>query len=95
VIFSASALSEEIEVETFWDWATLFCFAGLVTLLLQRSAEETPRDSLWQYAPPALGFATANYLGNHDQPIPASLLLIAALVYVFWVLKVRLPWIDR
>ena len=44
-------------METVWDWVTVFGFAGLVTLLLQRSAEEEPRDELWQYAPPALGFA--------------------------------------
>lgn len=82
-------------METFWDWATVFCFAGLVTLLLQRSAEETPRDSLWHYAPPAIGFAIANYLGNENSAIPASLVLLVSVSYIFVVLKVSLPWKGR
>ncbi len=78
-------------METTWDWLTVFLFAGLATLLLQRSSEDEPRDKLWHYAPPALGCALANYLGNHDQPIFAGLLLAGVVVYVFAVLKVRLP----
>lgn len=39
-------------METYWDWLTVIAFAGLVTLLLQRSSEEHPQDELWQYAPP-------------------------------------------
>lgn len=78
-------------METIWDWLTVFLFAGLATLLLQRSSEDEPRDKLWHYAPPALGCAVANYLGNHDQPIFAGLMLAAVVVYVFVVLKVRLP----
>ena len=78
-------------METVWDWLTVFGFAGLATLLLQRSSEEEPRDQLWQYAPPAGAFAVANYLGNHDMGIAAAALLIAIAVYVFVVLKVRLP----
>ena len=78
-------------METTWDWLTVFAFAGLATLLLQRSSEETPRDELWHYAPPAIGCAVANWLGNHDQPIIAGLLLLGVAIYAFVVLKVRLP----
>ena len=74
-------------METVWDWMTVAVFAGLATLLVQRSSEETPRDKLWHYAPPAIGCAVANYLGNHDQPLAASALLAAALAYIIIVLK--------
>ena len=79
-------------METVWDWLTVFAFAGLVTLLLQRSSEEEPRDKLWQYAPPALGCAVANHFGNEGQPVLAALILAAAIIYIFTILKVRLPW---
>lgn len=78
-------------METFWDWITVFCFAGLVTLMLQRSSEAVLRDKLWHYAPPAVGCAVANYLGNEGWPIPAGIVLAAVLAYIFVVLKVRLP----
>ncbi|MDE2403599.1 MAG: hypothetical protein KGM17_02650 [Sphingomonadales bacterium] len=78
-------------METVWDWLTVFGFAGLVTLLLQRSAEQEPRDQLWQYAPPSIGFAVANYLGNHGQGLWAGVLLVAVVIYIFKVLKVTLP----
>lgn len=78
-------------MQTTWDWLTVFAFAGLATLLLQRSSEETPSDELWHYAPPALACAVANWLGNHDQPIIAGLLLLAVAIYAVVVLKVRLP----
>ena len=79
-------------METVWDWLTVFAFAGLVTLLLQRSSEDEPRDKLWQYAPPALGCALANYIGNEGQQVLAALILGAAVLYIFAILKVRLPW---
>jgi hypothetical protein len=81
----------EARLETVWDWVTVFGFAGLVTLLLQRSSEAEPRDELWQYGPPAVGFAVANYFGNEGQPWIAGALLIAVVVYIFKVLKVTLP----
>jgi hypothetical protein len=77
-------------LETIWDWVTVFGFAGLVTLLLQRSAETEPRDRLWQYAPPALGFAIANYLGNKGEPWFAAAMLVGVAVYIFKVLKVSI-----
>lgn len=79
-------------METVWDWLTVFAFAGLVTLLLQRSSEDEPKDKLWQYAPPALACAVANYLGNEGMHVVAGIILLAAVVYIFAVLKVRLPW---
>ena len=78
-------------METIWDWLTVLTFAGLVTLLLQRSSEDPPRDQLWQYAPPALGCALSNYLGNEGMVLPASAALLAVLAYIVLVLKVRLP----
>ena len=78
-------------METVWDWLTVFCFAGLVTLMLQRSSEEVLRDKLWHYAPPAVGCAVSNYLGNEGMPIFAGLLLAGVVVYIFTVLKVELP----
>ena len=78
-------------METIWDWLTIIAFAGLATLLLQRSTEDELRDELWQYAPPAIGCATANYLGNEGQDLVAAALLIAVIAYIFVVLKVHLP----
>lgn len=78
-------------METIWDWLTLFAFAGLVTLMLQRSSEEKVRDKLWHYAPPALGCAVANYVGNQGMNVVAALILVAVAAYVVVVLKVS-PW---
>jgi hypothetical protein len=82
---------QETAMETVWDWLTIFLFAGLVTLLLQRSSEEKPKDKLWQYLPPALACAVANYLGNEGIVWAAVLILIALVAYVLLVLKVRIP----
>ena len=79
-------------METVWDWVTVFAFAGLATLLLQRSAEEKPRDKLWQYLPPAIGCAVANYLGNEGHHLPAAGLLAVVIAYIFLVLRVTLPF---
>lgn len=77
-------------METVWDWLTVFGFAGLATLLLQRSSEDEPRDKLWHYAAPAGGFALANYLGNHEMGLGAGAVLIAIVVYIVMVLKLRI-----
>lgn len=74
-------------MQTVWDWVTLFGFAGLITLFLQRSTEDVPRDKLWQYAPPSIACGIANYLGNHDYQMPALAVLGAAIFYVVKVLK--------
>lgn len=78
-------------METPWDWVTVFVFAGLATLLLQRSSEENPRDQLWQYLPAAVGCAASNYVGNEGQHLAATIILAGVAVYIFVVLKVRLP----
>lgn len=78
-------------METIWDWISVLGFGGLVTLMLQRSSEAQPRDKLWQYLPPALMFALCNYVGNHDQPVLAGALFVAAIAYIIKVLNVRLP----
>lgn len=76
-------------METIWDWTTVFCFAGLVTLMLQRSMMDQPPDRLWQYAPPAIGCAVVNYLGNEGQHVVAAIGLIFIGIYVYKVLNVR------
>lgn len=78
-------------METPWDWITVFIFAGLATLLLQRSTEEQPRDELWQYLPAAAGCAGANYAGNEGYSILAAGIVAAVVIYIFLVLKVKLP----
>lgn len=80
-----------IFMETYWDWLTVITFAGLATLLLQRSSEEEPSDELWQYAPPAIGCAVTNYFGNEGQHLIAGALFIGVISYIFVILKVRLP----
>jgi hypothetical protein len=74
-------------LETIYDWLTLAIFAGLIILFLQRSTAETPSDRMIQYAPPAIGCAVANYLGNHEQHALAVIAIVAILVYIWFVLK--------
>jgi len=79
-------------VNTIYDLATMIIFAGLVVLFLQRSTAAEPRDHMYQYAPPALGCAVANWVGN---PVPKGLgqdwlavaIILAVIVYIFYVLK--------
>jgi hypothetical protein len=79
-------------LETVYDWVTVGIFAGLVVLFLQRSAQEEPQDKLWQYCPPSIGCATANYLGNNGQAIAAYVLLGGILAYILIVLKPFAGW---
>lgn len=78
-------------METIWDWLTVFAFAGLVTLMLNRSSEEVPRDRLIQYLPAAGGCALINYLGNEGMALAAVVLSVVTIAYVIVVLKPRLP----
>lgn len=81
-----------------WDWLSVLAFGGLVTLMLQRSAEGESRAMLLLYMPPAVGFAVVNYLGNLEKGLSflgrtqtqvlAGLLLVGCIVYIFKVLKV-------
>ena len=77
----------DASLETIWDWLSILVFAGLIVLFLQRSSMEEPPDTMWHYAPPALGCAVANYLGNQGTDLLAALILAAVITYVVLVLK--------
>ena len=79
-------------METPWDWITVLMFAGLITLFLHRSSQPEPQDELWQYAPPAITCAVANYLGNNGYSVAAAAMLAGAGVYVLRVLKPKIGW---
>lgn len=79
-------------METPFDWLTLMVFTGLVVLMLQRSTAAQPTDKLWQYAPPAIGCAVVNYLGNHGHIAIAVIGLVAVLAYVYYVLRPRISF---
>jgi uncharacterized BrkB/YihY/UPF0761 family membrane protein len=74
-------------VQTVYDWLTVAIFAGLITLFLQRSSADEPKDKLQHYAPAAIGCAIANYLGNQGQDILAAVCIVGIAVYVWLVLK--------
>jgi hypothetical protein len=75
------------EFSTIYDFVTVALFAGLVILFLQRSTAPEPQDHMYQYAPPAVGIAFANWLGNHGQDAFAIGVILASIVYVIYVLK--------
>lgn len=74
-------------MQTIYDWVTLAMFAGLIILFLQRSTAEEPSDKIYHYAPPAIGCAGVNYLGNNGYAPFAIAGIFAILVYVWYVLK--------
>lgn len=74
-------------MQTIYDWVTVAMFAGLIVLFLQRSTAEVQVDRVIDYLPPAVGCALGNYLGNHEQPVLAILVIAAVPVYVWYVLK--------
>ena len=74
-------------MSTIYDLITMAIFAGLVVLFLQRSTAAEPKDHMYQYAPPCLGCAVANYVGNHGQGIIAGVIIVAVIGYVYFVLK--------
>jgi hypothetical protein len=75
-------------VKTIYDLVTMAIFAGLVVLFLQRSAsQQTADDRLYQYLPPAVGLALANWLGNQQQNLLAIGVIVAVIAYVAVVLK--------
>lgn len=73
-------------METFWDWATVISFGGLIVLMLNRSSEEVPSDRLVEYLVPAGGCAIANYIGNNYSDVGAAVALGLVAVYVYKVL---------
>ena len=74
-------------MKTIYDLVTMIIFAGLVVLFLQRSTAEEPKDHMYQYLPPCIGCAAANYAGNHGQDILAWAIILASVSYVLYVLK--------
>ncbi|HEY2051828.1 MAG TPA: hypothetical protein VGH03_21020 [Caulobacteraceae bacterium] len=81
-------------MKTIYDLLTMAIFAGLVVLFLQRSTAAEPRDHMYQYAPPAIGCAVANYVGNqaveHSNNMLAGLaiaIILAVVAYILYVLK--------
>lgn len=79
-------------MKTIYDLITMAIFAGLVVLFLQRSTAAEPRDHMYQYAPPCIGCAVANYIGNHPEKIAnngilAGTIIAAVIGYVLYVLK--------
>jgi hypothetical protein len=79
---------EAADVHTINDWMTMGVFAGLIVLFLHRSmGTAEPRDHIWQYGPPAIGCAIANWVGNNVSGIWAGLILLAVIGYILIVLK--------
>ncbi len=81
-------------VKTIYDLLTMAIFAGLVVLFLQRSTAAEPRDRMYQYAPPAIGCAIANYVGNQSVERSDNVLaaiavaiILAVVGYILYVLK--------
>jgi hypothetical protein len=81
-------------VKTIYDFVTVGLFAGLVILFLQRSTAPEPQDHMYQYAPPAIGCALANWLGNQAVElnnqgfhVAAVATIVASIGYVIVVLK--------
>jgi hypothetical protein len=74
-------------VSTIYDLVTVALFAGLVILFLQRSTAPEPQDHMYQYAPPAIGCALANWFGNQGQHALAIGTIVAVVGYVVVVLK--------
>lgn len=77
-------------MNTAYDWITVIIFAGLIVLFLQRSTSDQPsrgNDSILLYLGAGLGCAVANYLGNHGLPWLAVPLIVATLVYIYYLLK--------
>lgn len=74
-------------METIYDWLSVAAFVVLVVLFLHRSSQEEPRDSIYQYMPPAIGCAVANYVGNHGQGPLSIVMVVAVMIYIVLVLK--------
>jgi len=75
-------------MNTVFDVLAMMIFAGLIVLFLQRSLGETRyKDAMWQYLVAALGCAVSNYLGNSGYAIPAVIVIVATLAFIFYVLR--------
>ena len=76
-------------METVYDWVTMGIFGALVTLFLHRSAMDEPPDTIWDYMPPSIGCAIANYAGNEGYPLIAIAIIGLIGIYIVKVLKFR------
>lgn len=86
--FVASLAKKGEFMNTVFDALTMMIFAGLIVLFLQRSTGTTEyKDAIWQYLVAAIGCAVSNYLGNEGYPIPAVVLIVATLAFIFYVLR--------
>lgn len=75
-------------MQTIYDWVTVAIFGALIVLFLHRStAQEEPKDNIFQYLPACIGCAVANYLGNEGHGAAAFAIIVAVVAYVAWVLK--------
>lgn len=74
-------------MKTIYDWVTIAMFAALIILFLQRSMADEPSDKIYQYAPPAIGCAVVNYVGNEGYAAVAVVGIVAIVAYVWYVLK--------
>ena len=75
-------------METIYDWITIVIFGGLVVLFLHRSVnDDSPRDSILHYLPPAIGCAVANWAGNQGYGLASFLLVFAVIIYTALVLR--------
>ena len=70
-----------------FTWLALVVFVGLAALMLQRSVAEKPVDKLWLYAPPAIGCAIVDYLGNRGFVVAPIAGLIAIIAYILLILR--------
>jgi len=75
-------------LQTIYDWVTVAIFGGLIVLFLHRStAQEEPKDNIYQYLPACIGCALANYAGNEGYGAIAFGIIAAVIVYIAYVLK--------
>jgi len=81
-------LITELILKSPYDLVSIIMFAGIAILFLQRSASRE-RDSVavWKYAVAFIGCAVGDVMGNNVLPIPAILVLVAALVFGVVMLK--------
>ncbi len=75
-------------MSTIYDVVTLGIFAGLIVLFLQRSVGVAPlNDHMWQYLVAAIGCAVGNYLGNEGWAVPAVIVIVATIAFIYYVLQ--------
>lgn len=75
-------------MKTVFDWLTVAIFAGLAVVYLQRSLGARPaHDAVWKYLPPAIACMAANHLGNEGVSLIATILMVVALAYIWFVIR--------